>query len=577
MIRKKKVLAVIQARGGSKGIPLKNIYPIANHPLISYTIYSAKISKYIDKLIVSTDSIKIKKEALKYGAEVPFLRPKKYSGDKVTSADSLLYAIKKYENKINQKFEFIVELPCVSPFRTGIDIDKALEKLDKTNADSVISVCNTGEKHPVRLKRIINDQISDFTTEYPEHIKGSRRQDLENCYIRNGAIYSMKRETILKYKIRNGYDSRPYIMPPERSINVDEKFDLKIVELLVNSGSCENKPWKILKRDITNKKKFTNQEVLITTPVHNILNLDKKLLVNKNIYFKSDLSKKELFKILPKIKYWVCSPCPKYKIDAEILKFAKNLKILSSPSTGLSHIDLSYCLKNSIKVKNISSHSNIKKITASSEFTFGLILNLVRKISLSSKFVNIGIWREDEDLLRSIQLSKKKIGIIGLGRIGKNIAKYSYSMGMQPYYYDINPKKNSKYLKKCSSLKEILSISDIIVLSVKLNDSSLKLLGQKEFSYIKKDAYLINTSRGEIIDEKILLKSLKKSLIKGAATDVLSDEQYLDTTKNKLISYSRKNNNLIVSPHIAGLTYESETIAFEIAINNLEGGIKFGK
>ena len=128
---KKRVLAVIQARGGSKGIPKKNIYKINNNPLISYSIYAALNSKYIDQLIVSTDSNEIKKVAEDYGAEVPFLRPKKLAKDKVASVDSLYHAVKKYEKLSSRNYDFIIELPCVSPFRNSNDIDCALEKLLK--------------------------------------------------------------------------------------------------------------------------------------------------------------------------------------------------------------------------------------------------------------------------------------------------------------------------------------------------------------------------------------------------------------------------------------------------------------
>ena len=570
MINGKKVLAVIQARGGSKGIPLKNIYPLSNHPLISYTIYSAKKSKYIDDLIVSTDSKKIKKVALEYSAKVPFMRPKKLSGDKVTSVDSLFHAVYNYENLINDAFNFIIELPCVSPFRTGVDIDNALEKLEKTKADSVISVCNTGEKHPIRLKRIKNDQIKDFTKEFPEPSQGSRRQDLESCFIRNGAIYSMTRDILIKHKSRHGNDSRPYEMPIERSINIDEKFDLKITELLINSGNCDNKPWKLITDKKISNRKYKNQKILITTPVHYIPNFHNKLLNNKNIYFNSELKKKDLINIIPNIQAWICSPCPDYKINKEILKYADNLKIISSPSTGLSHIDTEYCNSKNIQFKNISSNKKINNITASSEFTFGLILNLVRNISLSSSSVLTGKWREEEDLLRSIQFNNKIIGIIGLGRIGKNIAKYSLSMGMKPYYYDILEKKISKDIVKCGSLEEILKISDIVVVCVKLNKKTNKMIGKKQLSMMKKNSFFINTSRGEVIDEKELIKFLLNKRIKGAALDVISYEQTLDTSNNALIQYSRKYNNLIITPHIAGLTYESEEIAAEIAFENLK-------
>ena len=154
---KLKILAVIQARSGSKGIKDKNIYKINEHPLISYSIYSAKKCHLITDVVVSTDSIKYAKIAKRYGALVPFIRPKNISGDKTLSVTSLSYSVKKTEHILKKKYDFIIELPCVSPLRTHSDITKSIELLIKNpRADSVVSVVSTGEKHPTRLKKIMS-------------------------------------------------------------------------------------------------------------------------------------------------------------------------------------------------------------------------------------------------------------------------------------------------------------------------------------------------------------------------------------------------------------------------------------
>ena len=245
MIGKLKVLAIIQARGGSKGIPKKNITDIAGFPLISYTIYAALNSKYIDKLLVSTDSQEIASVSEKYGAEIPFLRDGALAGDIITSVDSLSWFVKKYQNETNDYYDIIIELPAVSPFRTNEHIDLAIEKLVITKSDSVISVVDTGEKHPTRLKKIDNDLIADFTKEFPEPEKMSRRQDLKPCYIRNGAIYVMTNKTLLNDHSRSGKISRPFLMEDIYSTNIDTKYDLLIAKLLINEGFCENFPGKI--------------------------------------------------------------------------------------------------------------------------------------------------------------------------------------------------------------------------------------------------------------------------------------------------------------------------------------------
>jgi len=237
------ILGVILARGGSKSIPNKNIYPLNGHPLISYTITAALKSGLFYKLVVSTDSNEIAGCAKNYGADVPFMRPDKLAGDKVPSNESLQHAVKESEKIFGTTFDYVVETPCVAPLRDHDDIKNAVAKLVDTDADSVISVTQMQDKHPVRMKRIVNDQLKDFCKEYPEGESGDfRRQNLEPCFIRNGAIYSMKRDTIVLNDSRWGNIIRPYIMPEERSVNIDTFMDLKLADQLISEGKCNNRP-----------------------------------------------------------------------------------------------------------------------------------------------------------------------------------------------------------------------------------------------------------------------------------------------------------------------------------------------
>ena len=125
--------------------------------------------------------------------------------------------------------------------------------------DSVISYVNTGEKHPTRLKRIKSNKVTNFCKDYPEPDIGSRRQDFEPCYIRNGAIYSMTRNTLIKKNSRNGKKSIPYIMSDEKSINIDTKFDFEIAKMLIENGRCNNFPHKFFNY----KKKFNQKKIRI--------------------------------------------------------------------------------------------------------------------------------------------------------------------------------------------------------------------------------------------------------------------------------------------------------------------------
>lgn len=562
-----RVLGVILARGGSKGIPKKNIFKINGHPLISYTIEAAKNSKFISKIVVSTDDKKIAKISNSYGAHTPFLRSKKLSGDKVPSVDALYDCVLKSEKFFNEKFDYIIELPCVAPLRDHQDIDKVLNILKKKNYDSVISYVSTGEKHPTRLKRIKNNLVTNFCKDYPEPDIGSRRQDFETCYIRNGAIYSMTRECIIKLKSRNGKSSFPYIMSKEKSINIDEKFDLNIAEMIIKNGMCNNIPKKIEKKKIikiikSNKKK----NILITTPIHFLKTKNVTLTKKFNCIFVDRPEKKNLIKILPQIDGWICHPSPEYKIDYKILKYAPNLKIISTPSTGTTHLDENYCKKKKIKILPITVSKKFHDIKASSEFTFLLCILAFKKVFNAIEEVKFGNWRNIEDKLRGNEISKKKIGIFGYGRIGKNLTKYFTSMGAHVFYNDTNLKlKSSKWKSKDYLLKN----SDLIVMCISYNKKNFNFVNKDFFYKLKKRPIFVNTSRGEIVDEKFLLKALKSKIIKAAYLDVIKKEQNINLKKNNLINYSRKKDNLIISPHIAGLTYESEEKAFLISADNI--------
>ena len=232
-IYQNKILCVLQVRGGSKGVPKKNIRKVNGKPLMTWTIESAKKSGVFDSIWVSSDS----DEILEVGrqAEVNTIkRPEELSGDEVLSVDSLHWAVNEIEGLYGIEYDYVVELPVVCPLRNETHIKEAVEKLITTDADSVISVTQMTDKHPVRMKRITDDDlIEDFCSEYPEGDAG-RRQDLEPCYIRNGGIYSMKRDTLMNEKTRHGKVSRPYVMEDKYSINIDSEIDLRIAEVMLN-------------------------------------------------------------------------------------------------------------------------------------------------------------------------------------------------------------------------------------------------------------------------------------------------------------------------------------------------------
>jgi|CXWL01.1.fsa_nt_gi phosphoglycerate dehydrogenase-like enzyme/CMP-N-acetylneuraminic acid synthetase len=558
MLENKKVLAVIQARGGSKGIPKKNIYPLDGHPLIAYTIAAARASKYVDELVVTTDSEEIAEASRAYGASVPFMRPAELAGDTVVSVDSLHHAALESEKHFGGRFDIVIELPCVAPLRTAEDIDGALEKLVTTGANSVISMANTGEKHPVRLKRLVNDQITDFCKEYPEPAKGSRRQDLEPCYIRNGAIYSMTRDTLIDLFSRHGPDSRPYVMPEERSVNVDGWMDLRIVELMIKDGQCGNKPRLVERTSIERFGKVSGPHILVTAPLYFMPAMREAIIAQSNCTLAHGASAAQVAELLQDAAGWLCSPSPTYMIDGKLLEGARKLKIIATPSTGSNHIDAAWCARHGIKLITLRGSPVIDQVKASSEFSFALLLAVMRKLPYAFDAARKGSWREIEARFRGVELSGKTLGIIGYGRIGSNLSRYARAMGMRVIAFDPNVRIADAEVAQAARAEEVLRASDAVAVCVHLDDATRGMVNAQWFGQMKDGAWFINTSRGEVVDEAALLQALESGKLRAAGVDVVSNEQAGNLAAHPVVAYARGHDNLIITPHMAGLTVESE-------------------
>lgn len=227
MIEGKKVLAIIPARGGSKSVPRKNIKMVDGLPLIAWTINEAKKSEYIDRLIVSTDDKEIADVASRYGCEVPFLRPAELAQDHTPGIDPVLHALEMIPG-----YDYVILLQPTSPLRKAVDIDGCLEKCIQEKAKSCVSV-TLADKSPYWmyamtekdvLKPVI-DQKSTFT----------RRQDTPDVYTLNGAVYVAETDWLQTTRSFLGPKTVGYLMPKERSVDVDTPLDILIVETIVKN------------------------------------------------------------------------------------------------------------------------------------------------------------------------------------------------------------------------------------------------------------------------------------------------------------------------------------------------------
>ncbi len=230
------ILAIITARGGSKGVPRKNIRQVYGKPLIAYSIEVAlEIRNRLYRIIVSTDDAEIAEISRQYGAEVPFMRPPELAEDKTPTLPVLQHAVRFVEEQDKVHVDWVLLLQPTSPLRTKEDILAALQLAQPGDCDSVISVVQS-PIHPLFMKRIENGQLLPFSDVLVE-MEGTRRQETQPpAYIRNGAIYLTRRDVLMERNSIWGRFIRPYVMPPERSVNVDSELDLKLAELMLQSS-----------------------------------------------------------------------------------------------------------------------------------------------------------------------------------------------------------------------------------------------------------------------------------------------------------------------------------------------------
>lgn len=226
-----RVLAVIPARGGSKGIPRKNLAVVDGQPLIAHTIRTAKSCSGLTRVIVSTDDDEISAVARQHGAEVPFVRPRKLSTDQAKSADVVLHALNTIEQEEGRRYDVICLLEPTSPLRTTADVSGALDMLASSGTDAVVSVYRVEAPHPIKTLEITGNRLAPFM---PNRWKPNlTRQELPAVYAVNGAVYCVRRDAFVTSGSFWGASAAPYVMPEERSVNIDTLVDLTLAEVLL--------------------------------------------------------------------------------------------------------------------------------------------------------------------------------------------------------------------------------------------------------------------------------------------------------------------------------------------------------
>lgn len=230
MIDEQRVLGLITARGGSKGLPGKNIRPLCGKPLLAWTVDAAKASRYLDALVLSTDSAEIAELGSSLGVSVPFLRPAELASDTATSVDVVEHALH-FLHEQGQKFDIVVLLEPTSPLRETKDIDLALECMHDANADSVVSICNAESTHPAFMFSMGDNGLLSSTQ--AGGFKVLRRQELAPMYFLEGTVYASRIDTLLAARTFCQASTAGYEVPKWKSPEIDDIVDFLHVEAIM--------------------------------------------------------------------------------------------------------------------------------------------------------------------------------------------------------------------------------------------------------------------------------------------------------------------------------------------------------
>ena len=233
MINNKSIIAIIPARSGSKGLPGKNLKDLNGKPLISWSIHQALVSKYVDVVVVSTDSTEIGSVALNAGAAVPFTRPHYLATDEASTYDAIEHCIKYYKDH-GQSFDYVVLLEPTSPLRKESDIDNMIEELEASHEsfDSIVSL-GIVETHPGILKELKDRHVCNLVTSCEPNL---RRQDYSNVYFPYGVGYIAKTDTLLIEKTFYMKRCMGYVIDRWQNYEIDDKYDFVCVQAILSSG-----------------------------------------------------------------------------------------------------------------------------------------------------------------------------------------------------------------------------------------------------------------------------------------------------------------------------------------------------
>ena len=303
-------------------------------------------------------------------------------------------------------------------------------------------------------------------------------------------------------------------------------------------------------------------KILCLTPIKHLSGIMATLSSFGSVDYQPDVEEESFIHVkMSEYDVIFCNPNKQsYILNEHTLRDFKGT--ILTASTGLNHIDMDYCEQQGIKV--LSHKEDMKLLNdlpSTAELAFGLMSSIVRNIPSSFDDVKVGGW--DYDMFMGHQLQGKTIGIIGCGRLGKMMIKYCKAFGMNVLKYD------PYVIKGGNTFDYIVENSDILSLHVHANDETKYMINKKVLGKLKKNSYIVNTSRGEIVNEGDIIESLKNGNLKGYATDVIEDE-YGNRHNSPILNGVKKGLNIIVTPHVGGMTWEGQQKAYMWSISKLK-------
>ena len=241
-----------------------------------------------------------------------------------------------------------------------------------------------------------------------------------------------------------------------------------------------------------------------------------------------------------------------HRLDAEVLSTGRRLRVIATPTTGLTHIDIDAARAAGIEILSLRGEREfLEDLPATAELTWGLLLAATRRITSAARHTLAGGW--DRDLFWGSELAGKTLGIIGLGRVGRRVAKYGDAFGMSVIAFDSGRDVQAPAYVRVVDRATLLQSSDVVSIHAHHEQGHSPILTAADFLTLKAGCVLVNTARGELIDEEALVQALVTGRLGGAALDVLTAEPHVDATLLRL----QETHNVVITPHIGGATHES--------------------